>query len=693
LVQPVNRRHDLLAKRRLAHDKEGLLGRMRIAAKSSEGYGKLRGASVLVSLGLVVLLLMVGCQEATTTEVTTADTATGENQADSAASEELASLIEPFDPPTLEELDTRVTWIDQPVLDAMVLLREDQAKKGPPVKSVEEALALRNESEDTNAAILDALGRLPADEEKDVEWEAQIVRHIGGDVKSTNPLMGSSTSEFEVIGLTSAGLISLDWNMRPFGASEFVASWQTSEDGLYDKFVLRDDLVWSDGQPLTAEDIVFSFKTIMNPAIPVPAVRQGTDKIRWIESYDERTLVFFHQQPSATNVWNISFPIIPRHIYEDSIAEDHTLQTSPHHVKYEENPISGGTYKIVKRVRGQEIVLEAREDYYMHGGQQVRDRPYFKRVIFKNISDPNTTLLALKKGDIEECELSAEQWQGQTASDSFYQRNTKVTGLQWVYFYFCWNCRNPFFDDSRVRWAMSYAFDYEEMLQVIFQGLYTPCNSIFHPTAWMAPDPPLPPIHQDLDKSVELLEQAGWTDSDGDGILDKEINGRRVPFEFSIITSQRPNSIKCCAMLKESLDRIGIICHVRPIEFTVLQQKSRDHEFQAMMGGWGAGADPDMNENIFGTDADRNYGLYSNARVDELFEEGKLALDRERRAEIYGEIAKIIYGDQPYTCLFFRNGFYGFNKQLRGYRFSPRGPYGFSPGSGALWKPALVEGP
>ena len=112
-----------------------------------------------------------------------------------------------------------------------------------------------------------------------------------------------------------------------------------------------------------------------------------------------------------------------------------------------------------------------------------------------------------------------------------------------------------------------------------------------------------------------------------------------------------------------------------------------------MMGGWGAGADPDMNENIFGTDADRNYGLYSNARVDELFEEGKLALDRERRAEIYGEIAKIIYEDQPYTCLFFRNGFYGFNKQLRGYRFSPRGPYGFSPGSGALWKPALVEGP
>ena len=88
-------------------------------------------------------------------------------------------------------------------------------------------------------------------------------------------------------------------------------SWQTSKDRMYDKVVLRDDLTWSDGQPVTAHDVVFSFQTIMNPRCRRVAVRTGTDKLRWVEAYDDHTVVFFHKEPLATNVWNINFPLFP----------------------------------------------------------------------------------------------------------------------------------------------------------------------------------------------------------------------------------------------------------------------------------------------------------------------------------------------------------------------------------------------
>ena len=149
---------------------------------------------------------------------------------------------------------------------------------------------------------------------------------------------------------------------------------------------------------------------------------------------------------------------------------------------------------------------------------------------------------------------------------------------------------------------------------------------------------------------------------------------------------RHPLRIAICSLLRENLDRIGVMCEVRPLEFTVLQEKSRKHEFHAMFGGWGTGADPDTSENIWRTGRNRNFGKYANAKIDELFAQGKKEFDPQKRAKIYAQIHKILYEDQPYTWLYFRNSFYGFNKRLRGYNFSPRGPYNYGPGFGSIWK-------
>jgi len=634
-------------------------------------------ASALNRLLLAVLLTfsLTGCPGPAT------DTPS-EDEPEKTASE---PLLEPFDAPSLADLDAKVEWEDQPVLDSLELLRERQSKEKQLV-SVEEALKLKNTNQEINAKILSALGRLPENDEE-VDWGATINRHVGADMKSTNPIMGSSAVEFEVGSLTGFGLFSFDWNFRPFAVSDTVVSWQTSKDKKYDKVVMRDDLTWSDGEPITAHDIVFSFKTIMNPDVPVPAVRSGTDQIRWIEAYDDQTLVYFHKEALPTNVWNLNFPVIPKHIYEKELDSDPTLQDSEYHVKYENSPVTGGPYEYEERVRGQEILLRRREGWYMQDGKQVRPRPYFERVRLRIIEDPNTALLALKKGEIDEMALNPELWKTQTEDDDFYKKCTKANGLEWVYFYFGWNCETLFFQDKEVRTAMAYAFNHKEMLDELCYGLYQPCTGIYHETAWMAPKPMSEPFTQNLKKAEELLDKAGWVDTDGDGIRDKEFDGKIIPFRFSIMTANRPLSLSICTLLKENLDQIGIICEVKPTEFTVMQEKARNHQFQAMFGGWGTGTDPDTSINLWKTDAGRNYVNYSNPEVDKLFEEGRREFDNEKRGEIYGKIHKILYEDQPYTWLYFRNSFYGFNKDLRGYVFSPRGPYGYGPGFGSLWKP------
>ena len=604
------------------------------------------------------------------------------------------TLLEPFDPPPLIELDAKAKWQKQPVLDAFDLLKAKLAKEKP-LATVAEALKLKNSSAADNAKILSALGRLPANDDE-VDWDATFNRHIPMDIKSSNGILASSAAEFEITALMGLGLFAFDWNFYPFAAAEHVVSWESSADHLMEKVVMRDDLTWSDGRPLTAHDVVFSFQTIMNPAVPVPAVRSGTDKLRWVHAYDDHTLVYFHKESLATNVWNVNFPIIPKHIYEKSLQADPTLIDSPHHVQQETAPVSGGIYKLAKRVRGQEIVLERRDDYYTFKGKQVRQKPYFKTIRFNIIEDRNTALLALKKGELDEMILMPEDWKSKTIDDEFYSRNTKATGVEWTSFHFLWNLDTPFFSDVRVRQAMSCAYDYDEMHKTLNLGVYERSNGVYHQTAWMYPKPAPAFYKQDLDKAEELLDAAGWEDSDDDGVRDKLINGKRVKFEFTLLCSNIPDRLKYSTLMKECLGKIGVVCNVKPMEFVALHDRLMKHDIQAAFGGWGTGADPDTSINIWGwiknTDGTRqpegrNYGKYDNPQIDKLFEQGRQEFDRAKRGVIYGKIHTILYNDQPYTWLYWRNSFYGFNKDLRGYMFSPRDPYGYSPGLGSIWKP------
>jgi peptide/nickel transport system substrate-binding protein len=225
------------------------------------------------------------------------------------------------------------------------------------------------------------------------------------------------------------------------------------------------------------------------------------------------------------------------------------------------------------------------------------------------------------------------------------------------------------------------------MLNDLCYGLFTQARGIFHPDAWMFPKNPAEPFRHDLDKAEDLLDEAGWVDSDDDGVRDKEINGRLVPFRFTLMVSNKPDRVAICNLFRENLETIGVICDIRPLEAAVFQERMFKKNFEAGCAGWSTGADPYTNKNIYGTGEGRNFYSYSNSQVDALFQQAMQEFDRSRQAEIYGKIHNLIYEDQPVMFLYNKHSLYGFNKKLRGYRFSPRGPFHYSPGIDSLWSP------
>ena len=214
-----------------------------------------------------------------------------------------------------------------------------------------------------------------------------ITRYLLGDIKSPNPIMADTMEEARVGSLYNFSLFNFDWRLEPFADSDSTIRWQSSKDRLYDKVTMRRDCTWSDGKPITAHDVEFSYHAIMNDKIPVPAVKSGTDKLKGVVAYDDYTVVYFHKESLATNEWNVNFPVIPEHIFAplykklDTMSFEELLQT-PEYQETELKPVSGNAYTMTSRTRNQEIVLKRRDDWYTVDGKQVREKPYFDEVEF-----------------------------------------------------------------------------------------------------------------------------------------------------------------------------------------------------------------------------------------------------------------------------------------------------------------------
>lgn len=603
--------------------------------------------------------------------------------------------------PSWEALE-KMEWEKGPVEDWRDLAAK-RAKEFKPEKTVEWAISQRpdvaegqkvtltEEMKKTYAHIISAVCQ-PPQSDAEVDWDAEFRRHASAP-KVLNGILVSSAYEMDIAALIFGGPMNFDHQLVALVDSSYAKEWWRHKGGMYDVLILRDDVTWEDGTPWTAYDIEFSYHMILKETISVPAQRDGTDQLKWVKAYDKNKIVFFHKEPLATNQWNINFSTIPKHIYERSIMEDETMVDSEWHNYWNRYPLASTGYRIIERTNSH-ILFERRTDFYQDAnGNQIRPKPYMKYVRFKIIDDDNVALLEMKSGNLDELRLIPAQFMRQTTGDDFYKYNVKVYGPSWTYMYICWqqkgNPSNPFFGDVRVRKAMSYAFNLDRWLNDINYGLYRQGAGTFHPDSpWGTPDLEL--IQRDIDYARELLEEAGWIeDANNNGIIDKEIDGEIVDFEFTLTIPTAGTAGDCAVILQQDLQQLGIKMNIQKLEWATYQSRTYEKKFQASCAAWGAGADPDTSINLWSTSAyesGRNYGGYSNEEVDELFEKGRKEFNFEKRREIYQQINRLVYEDQPYTFLNHRSEIWAFNKDLRGYNFSPRDPFGYFMGFNAIWK-------
>ena len=592
-------------------------------------------------------------------------------------------------PPSAEEL-AKVRWTRRPVKLPLEHMRAAQEREKP-LAGEREALGLRNASEEENAKILSALGRLP-DSADEVDWDATCTRYMGSDPLSLNPIFRGNVSQTYLIEVIFAFPFGIDWNFETFADANVVESWETSADGLMERVVLRGDLTWSDGEPFTAEDIEFSFKTILDKRLGVTVVSLMASALKGVWALDRRTALYVHKERLPTNHLSMNWPIIPRHVYSKTLAEDASGQKSDRHVELAQIPVSNGPYTVVSR-DASEIVIERRKDWHLNAaGETIRERPFFRRARFRILGDPATVLNELRAGGIEDALLLAKQWVSGTTDDLFFAERTKVRWPQWSIAYIAWNAKsnppNPFFHDARVRRALAHAIDHDFLLNEHLFGIYQGGRGVFHPASPTA-DKSLKPLWKDRELSGRLLEEAGWTDSDADGVRDKLIEGVRIPFRFKLSVPSQGSGPEIAQLVQADLKKVGVAGEIELLDFAAFQKKNERREVVAGMQALSAGVDADTLRNLLETSAiqnGRNWTGYSNPRVDELFQKARRELDPAKRNALYAEIDRQVYEDQPMTVLLYPPTLWAFSKSLRGYRPSPRGFYSTSPGFLSMWK-------
>jgi peptide/nickel transport system substrate-binding protein len=281
--------------------------------------------------------------------------------------------------------------------------------------------------------------------------------------------------------------------------------------------------------------------------------------------------------------------------------------------------------------------------------------------------------LELQAGGIDMMGLTPIQYTKQTDTDFFRENFQKFRYPVFSYTYWGFNLKHPWFQDRRVRQAVAHAIDKSEIVDVVLFGLGSPATGPYVPNTWPY-NPDVKKYEYNLEKAKELLDAAGWKDTDKDGTVDKD--GR--PFEFTILTNMG-NSLRknTATIIQWKLEKIGIKTEIRLLEWSTFINEFIDkRRFQAVILGWSIGIDPDQYDIWHSSktgEKEFNFVSYSNQEVDALLEQGRRTFNIEERKKAYYRIQKILADELPYIFLYVPDATPIVHARFKGIRPSPIG--------------------
>ena len=552
-----------------------------------------------------------------------------------------------------------------------------------------------------------------------------VVHRISAEPRVLDPYIGSAAIASELSGKIVESLIDLDlesWEHEPLLAERFSVddyvllndgaryvgkledpaadpvvlvnadgkrqSWPAGEvtralRGCVFTFWLRQGVEFHNGDPFDADDVLFTWKLMTTPEVPIPEIQSYFTDLEHVEKLDAFTVRAFWGKPYWRSLDFIGgTSIYPRRAWDP----DGLLDTDPKAFGevFRKNPLASapigtGPYKFKSWKRGY-LVRYERFDGYHSPERQPR---YVDELHFRPIVDQVAALQALEAGEVDFIDrvASAETFREFKARTQDSGQFVYVETLYPAYYFIGWNLRRPMFQDRRVRWALALgAFDIDRFIDEVYER-----------TAIRATQPQfqygrasntnLPPIPYDPDTAKELLAAAGWWDSDGDNVLDRD--GKAFVFELLIRSTDPSHPFKqLAARMKEGLKNLGIRMEIRTLDWPSLLEAVDKRDFDAMQMGWAYGNPPhesDLFQIWHSTemkDRGSNAVSYNNADVDRMMEEARAETDPAKRVPLQHAISEQIYRDQPYLFLLTPTMFRVYNSKFRGVKmYLPRPGY------------------
>jgi peptide/nickel transport system substrate-binding protein len=481
-----------------------------------------------------------------------------------------------------------------------------------------------------------------------------MVRGDIGDASNLIPLLASDSPSHNIAGLVYNGLVKYDKDMKIIG--DLAESWEVSTNGLVITFHLRKGVKWHDGQPFTVADVLYTYQVTVDPKTPT-AYAGDFLKVKKVSVLDAYTFRVTYDKPFAPALISWGNSILPRHLL---FGKDITKSPLSRH------PIGTGPYKFKEWVAGQKIVLISNPDYF-------EGRPYIDGFITRIIPDMATMFLELRAQGISMMDLTPLQYTRQTENNLFKENFKKYRYLGFKYVYLGYNLKNPLFTDKRVRQAISHAINKEEIISGVLLGLGKAATGPYKPGSW-AYNGNVKIYNYNPQKARQLLADAGWMDTKGTGILEKD--GK--PFVFEIVTNQGNDTRqKCAEIIQRQLKDVGITVKIRILEWSsFVTDFINKRRFDAVILGWSVSLDPDAYDVWHSSKTapeELNFMSYNNPKADEMLEKGRSTFNQKLRKEYYDRFQEILAEDQPYTFLYVPEDLIIISSRFRGIEPAPVG--------------------
>jgi peptide/nickel transport system substrate-binding protein len=471
------------------------------------------------------------------------------------------------------------------------------------------------------------------------------------DFQAFNPVTNTHLTTDDVVKhMLFTPLIQYDEKLQP--VPWLAERWELTDSAV--TFFLRKDVTWHDGRPVTAEDVKFTFDLAKDPATASLLGSAYMNMVKSATVVDANTVRFSFVAPHAQALDGFWWPPLPRHLLANVPAAE--LGRHP----YNRQPVGSGPFKFVEWRASQSATFEANPQFPAALG----GRPNLNRVIFRVTPEATTMVTELINGTADMIGYTllpdqAAQIRNQDGVELRHYPSREFT-------FFAWNNTRPLFADARVRRAMTMGINRQQIIDGLLQGFGVPASGMI--PSWSPMYTELAPLAYDPNGARALLQQAGFADANGDGILEK--GGQPLRFVLTINSSNRLHA-DIAQVMQRQLRQVGVDVQIQPQEFQSMLQRYKAREYDAVLANWSLDTFKVDPSPLFSCAQARiknsaNRTGYCNPRADALMEQGLRATDAATAKGIWAQHSQILHQDQPITFLYWSEDLAGVGPRPRG---------------------------